>query len=68
MKKIRMRTLMIWGVLAGAIVLSAPPSEAFRFMVTGDTRGSDNGVNAVILAEMAQAAIDECRRFYSGYR
>ncbi len=63
MKKIRMRTLMIWGVLAGAIVLSAPPSEAFRFMVTGDTRGSDNGVNAVILAEMAQAAIEESADF-----
>ncbi len=63
MKKIRMRKLMIWGVLAGAIVLSAPSSEAFRFAVTGDTRGSDNGVNAVILAEMAQAVIDDAADF-----
>jgi predicted phosphodiesterase len=54
---------MIWGVLAGLIVLSAPPSEAFRFVVTGDTRGSDNGVNALILAEMAQAAIDDAADF-----
>lgn len=33
--------------------------NAFRFFVTGDTRGSDNGVNAEILAEMANAAIAE---------
>ena len=30
-----------------------------RFVVTGDTRGGDNGVNTTILSEIVQATIDE---------
>jgi predicted phosphodiesterase len=62
-KKISIGKLLLWGILAGAVLFSAARCEAFRFVVTGDTRGSDNGVNAVILAEMAQATIDEAADF-----
>ena len=33
--------------------------EAFRFVVTGDSRGSDGGVNSSILAEQAEAIVSE---------
>jgi predicted phosphodiesterase len=62
-KKTRIGKLLMWGMITGAVLFSAARCEAFRFVVTGDTRGSDNGVNAVILAEMAQATIDEAADF-----
>ena len=34
-----------------------------RFIVVGDTRGSDNGINTVILEEIVQATIDEVADF-----
>jgi hypothetical protein len=34
-------------------------TQAVRFIVTGDTRGADNGVNTVILSEMVQAVLNE---------
>jgi hypothetical protein len=34
-------------------------AEPVRFVVTGDSWGNDNGVNTTILAEIAQATIDE---------
>ena len=63
MAKQPLHELMIWSILACVVIFSPTSSEAFRFIVTGDTRGNDNGVNALILAEMAQAAIDEAVDF-----
>ena len=34
-----------------------------RFVVTGDSWGSDNGVNTPILAEIAQVTVDEAVDF-----
>ena len=63
MAKQPLHKLLILSVLACAVIYFPAPSEAFRFVVTGDTRGSDNGVNAIILAEMIQATIDEAADF-----
>jgi hypothetical protein len=44
----------------------APPAQSgsvVRFVVAGDTRGDDNGVNATILSEIAQATIGEGAKF-----
>jgi hypothetical protein len=51
-------------------VYVAPPlrqDEIVRFVVTGDSRGidADPGVNTTILAEIAQATINERGGFYS---
>ena len=47
--------------LCFALLLVSSPIQAqpVRFLVTGDSWGSDNGVNTAILAEMAQATVDE---------
>ncbi len=48
--------------ISGIFLLLLPgisKAELLRFVVTGDTRGSDNGVNTTILGEIAQAALDE---------
>jgi hypothetical protein len=62
-KKTEICKLLMWVMITGAVLFSVARCEAFRFVVTGDTRGSDNGVNAVILGEMARAAIDEAADF-----
>ena len=49
-------------LIIGFILLISPTgvrAEPVRFVVTGDSWGPDNGVNTVILAEIAQATIDE---------
>ena len=49
-------------VLIGIVVLLLPAisnAELVRFVVTGDSRGDDNGVNITILEEIAQATLDE---------
>lgn len=43
-------------ILTIAVSASA---ESFRFIVTGDSRGSNNGINEPILTEMATAVINE---------
>ncbi len=43
-------------VLGGCCVLQAS-AEPWRFMVAGDSRGSDNGVNTTILGEIADEAL-----------
>jgi hypothetical protein len=55
MKRMRVRSLV---VLAAAVVLTLFLSlygfaESWKFVVTGDSRGSDNGVNTTILRELA---------------
>jgi len=49
-------------VLIGIVVLLLPATskaELVCFVVTGDSRGDDNGVNTTILEEIAQATLDE---------
>ena len=47
-------------VLVSVVLLSCLPLSAeVRFVVTGDTRGDDDGVNTTILGEIADAVIDE---------
>ena len=49
-------------VLIGSVVVLLPATskaKLVRFVVTGDSRGNDNGVNTTILEEIAQATIDE---------
>lgn len=41
------------------LISSVVQAQPVRFVVTGDSWGPDNGVNTAILAEMAQATIDE---------
>jgi len=43
------------------VVMIAPlaTAESFRFIVTGDSRGSNNGINEPILTELAAAIISE---------
>ena len=38
-------------------------AEAWKFIVSGDSRGSDNGVNTTILAEIAQQTIAQNAEF-----
>ena len=46
--------------LSLAIIMTAcVPRQQLRFIVTGDTRGSDNGVNTSILSEIARAIVEE---------
>lgn len=47
--------VVLGGVLSGA----AWGQAAYKFVVIGDSRGTDNGVNATILGEMRDAAIAE---------
>ena len=49
-------------LIVSGIATTVNPVAAFgavRFVAAGDTRGNDNGVNTVILAEIVQATIDE---------
>lgn len=41
------------------LTVSAFASDQVTFVATGDSRGSDNGVNSTILAEIAQAIVAE---------
>ena len=41
------------------IIAAWVKAEPVRFVVTGDSWGTDNGVNTTILAEIAQATVDE---------
>ncbi len=55
-------------VLVAAPIQAQPASPVqggsiVRFVVTGDTRGDDNGVNTTILAELVQATIAEGANF-----
>ena len=49
------------GLICFVLLLMASVTQAqpVRFVVTGDSWGPDNGVNTAILAEMAQATVDE---------
>ena len=40
-----------------------PPAEKIVFLVTGDCRGDDNGVNTEVLGEIVQAGLDEAVDF-----
>ena len=40
-------------------ITSTGNAAPVRFVVTGDSWGNDNGVNTIILAEIAQATVDE---------
>jgi len=52
------------GVIVSVVFLvSGTANATTRFVITGDTRGSDNGVNTTILGEIAQATIDEVADF-----
>ena len=46
-------------VLAGLIAAGNAQAAPWRFIVTGDSRGSDGGVNRAILAEIASAITNE---------
>ena len=73
----KLRILSLSGLILIAFILStvvlpslqaqgAPPpqqSSTVRFVVTGDTRGSDNGVNTQVLGEIVQATVDEAADF-----
>jgi len=41
------------------LISSLSQAQPVSFVVTGDSWGPDNGVNTAILAEMAQATVDE---------
>jgi hypothetical protein len=63
--KTLVKKLIALGLMA-TFVLSPPAlcqAGPVRFMVVGDSRGSDNGVNTAILGEIVQAAIDEAVDF-----
>lgn len=54
------RSVPLWLISFFLVFLpSCFKAEPVRFVVTGDSWGNDNGVNTVILAEIAQATIDE---------
>jgi hypothetical protein len=53
----RLRTLGVAGLLLGAPVFTA--AQPWRIVVTGDSRGADNGVNAAILTEIVARIIAE---------
>jgi predicted phosphodiesterase len=46
-------------VILFVLLISATDAESIRFVVTGDSRGDDNGVNTAILSEIVQATIVE---------
>ncbi len=52
-------TLMLTLVMAAVLTIPTMAQTTTRFIVVGDSRGSDNGVNSAILTEVAQAIIDE---------
>jgi predicted phosphodiesterase len=56
-----LKRLSILGLISILILLLSAKSEAelIRFIVVGDTKGGDHGVNTTILKEIAQATIDE---------
>ncbi len=51
--------LMTFALSLAIIMTACVPRQQSRFIVTGDTRGSDNGVNTSILNEIVQAIVDE---------
>ncbi len=54
-------TISLLIVSIAAVVYSTPvlAQTTVRFIASGDSRGNDNGVNATILNEIAEATIDE---------
>ena len=61
-RKRRVFVLAVLPVVSLSLVIAMPVpvhAQELRFVVTGDSWGSDNGVNTAILAEIAQATIDE---------
>lgn len=57
------RSMRIVAVLAVFAVASLAQGEPWRFVVTGDSRGSNNGVNTPILGEIATAIAAEAPEF-----
>ena len=62
---LRLMTLFLL-LMPGAAPVQASPAQSssvVRFVVTGDTRGDDSGVNTTILSELVQATLDEGANF-----
>ena len=60
MKDLRQKTLLkLTATILIACCICASASAASRFVVCGDTRGDNNGVNTTILAEIVAATIAE---------
>ena len=51
------RYIFIMAVFIVSLSISTVSAESWKFIVSGDSRGSDNGVNTTILAEIASQVI-----------
>ncbi len=67
---LRLTTLLALALLVVPLRMVQPAQAApsaqttsFRFVVAGDSRGSNNGINATILSELVQATIKEGAKF-----
>ncbi len=61
-----LRLITLFLLVFGPMPVQASPaqgSSVIRFVVTGDTRGNDSGVNATILSELVQATLAEGASF-----
>ena len=57
-------TTMLLVVAASVVMMGSPASaESWKFIVAGDSRGSDNGVNTAILAEIATQIVSQAPEF-----
>ena len=50
---------LVAGVLLWATLASPSVADPWRFIATGDSRGSDNGVNTAILSELATEIVNQ---------
>jgi hypothetical protein len=59
-KRFSKKVSTLWLISIFFMLLTpAVKAHAVRFLVTGDSWGTDNGVNTTILAEIARATVDE---------
>ena len=59
----RARSLLLMSLLAVALSVATASADAWTFIVAGDSRGSDNGVNTTILAEIAAEVVSQDPEF-----
>ena len=57
MKQLNLQRLVLISLLLAALLLTGCAHPKWTFIVTGDTRGDNNGVNTGILAELADETV-----------